>query len=259
MEQQFIGSWEEFKKELPKLMPCERIPLSNKKLHDSVGGGWPVGRQAVVYSKDTVGTTAISLMVASGFITAGMHVVYLDFDMALDGEVMTTLGFEERTSPLFHYQPRLSTYEDFNRAMTKYINMKGLGLIVVNSETSIVPTRLLSGIEQTPPHAKARETSLLELKYKHRWSAHKQSVLWICRSRTRVRVSNGMHVRVECGGAQVLKKHVAIKANVGVCKYMCDAFGKRNGSYFNMTFEKNTCAPRMNNVEITLKYARPVY
>ena len=101
----------------PARVEVRRVSLSDNVVNEFLGGGFPLGKQVLYYSKEGVGKTTIALSTCKDFCDAGLACIYLDFEGGITDELIEGVGLKEYSGELFFLHQGIINYEDFQEVM----------------------------------------------------------------------------------------------------------------------------------------------
>lgn len=120
----------------------EAIPTGSISLDNAIGiGGIPQGRITEIYGPESAGKTTLALHIAANAQKAGMKVVFIDAEHALDMRYAETLGLDRKTA----YISQPGSGEEALAIAMALAESGEIGLIVVDSVAALVPLREVEG------------------------------------------------------------------------------------------------------------------
>lgn len=117
------------------------ISTNNLALDFVLGGGIPRGRITELYGLSQSGKTTVSSQVAAQAISNKEHVLYVDFEQALDTTYLGTLGVDVH-SPYFHPYPAASLEQGMHTA-SQAIRTGDVGLAIFDSVAAMTPRKIV--------------------------------------------------------------------------------------------------------------------
>lgn len=133
------------------------ISTGNLALDFVLGGGIARGRIAELFGLSQSGKTTTAVQVCAQAMALGEHVLYVDFEQALDVEYMASLGVDVE-SPLFHPIPA-ANLEDGMRHASEAIRTGEVALAVFDSVAAMTPKKIVE--ENTESRTTAMERARL--------------------------------------------------------------------------------------------------
>jgi protein RecA len=139
---------ERYKKNAKFLMvnKVEKLPVisSGSWIFDSISsvGGFPQGLMVELHGKESSGKTTLAVSGAVAAQKMGIHVLYLDFEQAVNSEYLATLGLDFNTGLLSLFQPE--SLEEGVEIAFDYLKQGEPLFIVLDSVPAMTPADFLN-------------------------------------------------------------------------------------------------------------------
>ncbi len=171
-------------------------------LEDNIPGGLPRGRFIELCSPAGLGKSTCALVWSRNICKKGGTVVYIDFENAVNESLLQGVKISEYKDKTFLLH-KANTFSDLQELFDAYLSVKGITMIIVDSITAVMPSKLADiNIEKMEPALHARMTSTLYLKYKAMFSSQNVTGLFINQVRNSIDFTYGAHERPAGGKAQ---------------------------------------------------------
>lgn len=118
-------------------------PIGSYKLDPILGGGLPKGRIVEFYGENSSGKSTLALYAAANTQREGKIVVYVDMENAIDPEYAEMLGVDMSSDKFILCQPDYG--EQAMEIAREFIKCKDVGLVIVDSVSSLVPKAVIEG------------------------------------------------------------------------------------------------------------------
>jgi len=111
----------------------------------ALGGGWAKGRICSIYGLESSGKSSIALHTAAECQKEGKIVVYIDSEHALDEVYANSLGVDTSQKNGLWYLIQPSSGEEALEIGREFAKSTDVGLIVFDSDTSMIPKAIIEG------------------------------------------------------------------------------------------------------------------
>jgi recombination protein RecA len=198
------------------------ISTGNLALDWILGGGIPRGRTTELYGPSQSGKTTAAVMAAASCQRAGMPVLYLDYEQALDTDYLRALGVDVDDRKLFlPFGPE--SLEEGADLATKAINTGNLGLVIVDSVAAMTPAKIIDDDGESRTTGMERARLLTNMLNKMNPSLARTGTAAVFINHERVEVNTGSrpgHLppsKTTVGGT-ALKYYASTRVRFGVWK-----------------------------------------
>lgn len=134
-----------------------------------LGGGLPKGRVSEWSSPSGLGKSTLACHISKVICKSNKTVLYIDSEFAINDSLLEGTGLREYQDTLFLLH-QVRGFSDVEEVMDDFLNCsKPPTLIVIDSVTTLIPTKILEGkqkIEDIEPGWQSRLMSVFFLKYK---------------------------------------------------------------------------------------------
>lgn len=147
----------------------EKKPTGIDALDTMLKNGPEEGDLIVLASKQGGGKSTLFLQLSKIYIEEyGMKVAYFDVERGVKQEILENMGLDKYIeSGEFFLSNQISTYTDAQEVMDEILQEDGWGMIVIDSITQLVPTKLLEvEVESQQMAIKARAMTAFIDKYR---------------------------------------------------------------------------------------------
>lgn len=208
----FQELYKEFQRIFPHGTEVEFMPSGSVVLDYILGGGIPRGKFVEIASPSGLGKSTIALHACKSLAEQGLHSLYLDFEHALNDSLERGIGVDKYRG--IYYAPhKLTTYEDAQNILDKYLKKKGIvDLVVLDSVTAMMPSKLREkAIEEIEPGLNARLMSAFLQKYKDVASATNATFLFINQTRMKIDFHSRFGAQETAAGGKALEFYTDIR------------------------------------------------
>ena len=148
--------------------PKQKMPTGIDPLDTILNGGPEQGDLIGVASKQGGGKSTMLLQLSKIFIDEyDLKVAYIDAERGVKQEILRNMDLEKYLGDRFYLTNMCSTYADVSEYLDAVLKDPKFGLVVIDSITSVVPTKLLEkDVESQEMALKARAMTAFIDKYR---------------------------------------------------------------------------------------------
>lgn len=121
----------------------KRIPSDIPSINWALGGGLPCGRLVEIYGQESSGKSALAMHFAGMAQKIGKIVCYIDAEFGFDGNHARGLGVKTDRNSFVLVHPHHG--EETGEIILKMLDIKDMGLIVIDSVPSLCPRSEMEG------------------------------------------------------------------------------------------------------------------
>jgi len=210
-------------------------------LNEMLKGGMAAGHFYEFVSKSGLGKTTMSLTVAKAFIKQGKTVVFLDFEKALNDDLIEGCGLMPYLGKSFIVH-KAATFADAEQLLETYCLHPQVALVIVDSITAVLPSKVMEmAIEDIEPALRARMESQFLAKYKTFASATNTSFIFINQMRMKLKFSGISKQDAASGNA--MEHYSDVRFIIERAEKILDSEGTPVGHDLDLVTSKNKFGP----------------
>lgn len=249
------------------------LSTGNLGIDYAAGGGIPLGRTVELYGQPSSGKTTTGLQAAAALqqhilaTNGDDHILYLDYEHALDRDYCGNLGLDTEHDSFLLAQPY--SLEQGAESALKLLHTGAIRLIVFDSVASMAPIARLDGEfdQRTAAMNKARLMSGLMLQVTPLLHKTKAAGVFINHLTEAVEMNArpGMPAKITTPGGKALKFYASLRLEyrqIGNTKTKAadplsgDTINQANGTLVKVKCVKNKVATPFREAEVRISYGR---